>query len=82
MKTLFNKAIIIPNVKFNLSDLTCSSYLGNVTNILNAYDHVPNVISVELTFAEIKVNDDSKFVLDSVIEDIVDIGYKPALKVY
>ena len=69
----------MPNVKLNLSGLTCSTCQRNVTNILNANDHVTNVISVELFSAEIEVNNDSESVLESIIEDITDIGYEASL---
>lgn len=59
--------------------MTCGTCERNVTNILKSHDHVTNVLHVDLTSAKIEVEDDSKQVLDSVIEDIDDIGYEVTL---
>ncbi len=67
------------NIKLNLSGLTCDSCIRNVTNILKLNDHVTNVISVNLESSEIEVDNDSEEVLDTVIEDIEDIGYGVSL---
>ena len=67
------------NVKLKLAGLTCDSCIRNVTNILKGNDYVTNIIDLNLTSAEIEVENSSKEALDSIIEDIVDIGYEASL---
>ena len=69
----------MPKIYLNLAGLTFNTCERNVTNILRANDHVTNVYHVDLTSAEIEVDDDSNEALKDIIEDIVDIGYEASL---
>jgi copper chaperone CopZ len=66
----------MPNVKFQLSGLTCGACIKSVTTVLKNHDNVKAVLSVDLTSAEIEVDDSSDAVIKNIIEEIADIDYQ------
>ena len=66
----------MPKIKLQLAGLTCDTCERNVTNVLRGNDHVLNIFHVDLTTADIEIDDASNEAVKSLIEDITEIGYK------
>ena len=66
-------------IKLALNALTCGACIKSVTSVLSAHDKVLNVVKVDLTSAEVEVEEVSDALVNELITEIVDIGYEASV---